>query len=87
MNGGRIVTASELPLLFEMTAARIGQFSVGFVKIVGDEDDVGPPRLHRPLLRIDATRKVTVAAASYDSEGPDLGLLVLADHDAATLRA
>jgi hypothetical protein len=39
MTVGRIVTASELPLLFEMTAARIGQFSIGFVKIVGDEDD------------------------------------------------
>src|ERR1700694_2331964 len=127
MSGGRMVTASELPLLLEMTAARIGQFSVGFVKIVGDEDDAviagagtlvtagdraailtadhvlaglpkrgavglvfpqtGQPQLHRPLLTIDATQKLTVAPASYDSSGPDLGLLILAEHDAANLSA
>src|SRR6267378_2669899 len=39
MTADRIVTASELPLLFEMTAARMGQFSIGFVKILGNEDD------------------------------------------------
>src|SRR5437867_752967 len=49
--------------------------------------EVGAPRLHRPLLKIDATRKLTVGPASYDSGGPDLGLLILAEHDAANLKA
>jgi len=127
MTADRIVTASELPLLFEMTAARMGQFSIGFVKILGNEDDAviagagtlvtagrrfgiltadhvlaglpkqgsvglvfpdaGPPRLHRQLVQIDATDKVTIGPASYDSSGPDLGLLILAEHDAANLKA
>jgi hypothetical protein len=44
------------------------------------------PNLHRVVLRREAVRRLMVARGDRDSEGPDLGVLLLSQVDAATLR-
>ena len=48
---------------------------------------VSRPQLHSPKLNMDYAQKVTVARGSEPSKGPDLALLVLPDHDLATIKA
>ena len=54
---------------------------VGLVLISGFR-----PQLHSPKLNMDYVQKVTVARGSEPSKGPDLALLVLPDHDVATIK-
>jgi hypothetical protein len=45
------------------------------------------PMLHRFVLRREAVRRLKVARGDRDSEGPDLGVLLLSEVDAGALRA
>jgi len=45
------------------------------------------PRLHRAVIKAELARRVTIGDASYDSNGPDLGLLVLPQADVLKLEA
>lgn len=122
----RVVTADEVPEILAATSERIAHFAVGFVKIVGQEDDAVPagsgtlitaagrhailtadhaldalprtgefglvlpisgtePRLHRYRLDTAKVQKISIARASYDRNGPDLGLLVLGSPDVTKL--
>lgn len=44
------------------------------------------PQLHRYRLDAEKVQKICVARASYDQDGPDLGLLVLGDPDVIRLK-
>lgn len=121
----RLLTSADAHLVAPQTLARIGQHSVGFVKVIGDEDDAqiagtgtlvtvgknyailtadhvldamagnvwlvicreGWSGIHRVKLDVKGIEKITVGKASYDAEGPDLGLIKLARPEVDLLAA